>query len=816
MAPRPLDGWELAVTEPGEAASPAHLGRDLDWIPAAAPGTAAAALQASGRWSFEAPVRLHDKDVWFRARLNGSGPDTLRFEGLATLAEVWLDDVRILQSDNMYLAHEVNVDLAGEHVLAVVCRAIAGRVAQTRPRPRWRSAMIAGDGLRSLRTTLLGHMPGWCPPVDVVGPWRPVTRLRRADGVRVLHADLRAVPEGRGGRIVVTLDCDMDAADAPPAVLIGAGAEAPLRWTAPGRLEGEVRLAEVERWAPNGYGAQPLYDVRVRIGESLIGLGRVGFRTIELDAGPDGRGFALRVNGQPVFCRGASWTPPDIVGLQGGADLYRPLLEQARDAGVTMLRVSGVTLYEADAFYELCDEFGILVWQDFMFANLDYPTGDPAFAASVAEEARQFLSRTQASPCLAVLCGGSEIAQQAAMLGYPAEAWSGPLTHEILPAAAAALRPDALYVANSPWGGDLPFCADAGVTHYYGVGAYRRPLEDARRAGVRFASECLAFANLPDAATLERLLPVPAVHHPRWKERTPRDVGASWDFEDVRDHYLGLLYGVEPARLRSEDPERYADLSRAVVAEVMEATFAEWRRPGSPTGGGLVWFWRDLWPGAGWGVIDSTGEPKSAYWALRRAFRPTRVSLTDEGVNGLALHLVNDAPRALDVVVSFACLRDGAVPVARGEARLTLDPGSARTLSSAALLGSFFDVGYAYRFGPPSHDVCVAALADAASGAVIAEAFHFPLGRGSARLPVSIAARAEQDGEGWSLVLSADRLAQSVHIVDQGYRPEDDWFHLAPGREKRVRLRPRSAGQGPPSGRVLAVNASSSFSYRTC
>ncbi|PSC06650.1 beta-mannosidase [Alsobacter soli] len=809
---RAVEAWELATTGPGAAAAPSDLPLDLRWLPAAVPGTAAAALADAGAWSFERPQGLHDKDVWYRARLEGQGPETLRFEGLATTAEVWLDDRRILLSDNMFLAHEVDVELSGEHVLAIAFRAIADRVAAVRPRGRWRAPMIAGDGLRRMRTTLLGHMPGWCPPVDVVGPWRPVTRIR-GGGVRIREVGLRAEAlDDQGGRLRVRVDLEPSAAAPTLAALCCAGAEAPLRETAPGRLEGELNLADVDRWFPNGYGPQPLYPVGIRLGEAALDLGRVGFRSIEVDRGTDGKGFALVVNGRKVFCRGACWTPLDVVSLNAAPEECRQALEQVRDAGFTMLRVSGTTVYETDLFYALCDELGILVWQDAMLANLDHPADDPAFVSSLVAEARHFLSRNQSSPSLAVFCGGSEAAQQAAMLGAPPDCWSGPITREVLPAVVAQLRPDLAYVENSPFGGPLPFAADEGVTHYYGVGAYRRPLEDTRRAGVRFASECLAFANVPEAATLRRLLPGP-VGDPLWKRRAPRDSGAAWDFEDVRDHYVALLYGVDPVALRASDPERYLDLSRAAVAEVMEATFAEWRRPGSPTAGGLVWFLRDLWPGAGWGLVDAAGRPKSAFSALRRAFRPVQLAATDEGVNGLALHLLNDTPRPVEALLSFACLREGAVPVARAERAVALSPRSALTLSSAELLGGFFDVTYAYRFGPPSHDVCVAALRDARSGAVLAEAFHFPLGRGDARQALGLSARLDRDGEGWSLVVSTDRFAQSVHVVDDAYWPEDNWFHLAPGHEKRVRLRPAPGASASPLGRVEALNGLASCPY---
>ena len=236
-----------------------------------------------------------------------------------------------------------------------------------------------------------------------------------------------------------------------------------------------------------------------------------------------------------------------------------------------MLRVNGCMVYEDDAFFDACDALGLLVWQDFMFANMDYPASDAGFMASVREEARQQLARWQAHPSLAVICGNSEAEQQAAMWGAPREAWAQPLFDEQLAALAGELCPGVTYWPSSAHGGAFPHQNNVGTTSYYGVGAYLRPMEDARRAGLRFATECLAFANVPPPATLARMPGGTSLrtHHPGWKARAPRDLGAGWDFEDVRDHYLQRLYGVDPVALRSTDHERYLQLSRAVSAEVI-------------------------------------------------------------------------------------------------------------------------------------------------------------------------------------------------------------------------------------------------------
>ncbi|WP_167525502.1 glycoside hydrolase family 2 protein [Roseomonas genomospecies 6] len=793
-------GWELCVTEPG--GTPGG-----DWLPAPVPGTAAQALREAGLYRLGEPLPLHDRDVWYRVRLTGEGPHTLRFHGLATIAEVWLDGKRILSSTSMFERHDVPVQLHGVHALRIVFRALNPVLKAQKGRGRWPVRLAEPAGLRAVRTTLLGHMPGWCPPVPAVGPWRPVELIAETGPLRVRSTDLRATLEGREGRLSLALSVAWSGSAHPPSWLEVGEARTPLRWAGPGELRGEIRLPEIDPWWPHSHGRPALHTVRAAVGDERIDLGRTGFRRIEREPGD---GFALRINGERVFCRGACWSSPDIVALPGERDACVPWLELARQAGMTMLRVPGIAAYESDAFFDLCDEMGILVWQDFMFANFDYPTDEP-FLDGVRREAAQFLDRVQASPSLAVLCGGSEAEQQAAMLGLPRERWSQPLFDSVLQDEAARRRPDVPYVANSPTGGPLPFIADAGVSHYYGVGAYLRPLEDARRAGVRFASECLAFANAPEAGALPG---VPAVHDPRWKARVPRDPGASWDFEDVRDHYLRTLYGCDPMLLRYEAPDRYSRLSRAVTGEVMEAVFAEWRRVGSSCAGGLVWMFQDLWPGAGWGVVDSAGAPKAAWHALRRAFRPVQVLLTDEGVNGLALHLLNETAEPVETVLTLTALRRGEVPVLRVERAVTLPPRSARAVPAASLTDRFFDLTGAYRFGPPVHDAVVAALADPVAGAPLAEAFYFLQAGRMERAELGLNVRAERTGEGWVLVLSSRRLARSVHIEDDGFRAEDEWFHLPPGAERRVRLIPRHPSAAIPNGEVHALNGLDPARYR--
>jgi len=240
----------------------------------------------------------------------------------------------------------------------------------------------------------------------------------------------------------------------------------------------------------------------------------------------------------------------------------------------------------------------------------------------------------------------------------------------------------------------------------------------------------------------------------------------------VRDHYLGLLADCDPVALRAADPGRYYALSRIVTGEVMARMFSEWRAPGSGCGGALVWFYRDLWPGAGWGITDSGGLPKAAYWYLRRAWQPVTVRLTDEGLDGVALHVVNDGAQDLDAEVELELLRHGRLAAAPAKATIPVAARSAATLQGDALFGYFTDATNAYRFGPPKFDVIVARLR--AGGGVLAEDFLFPLGIDGMADASAIDARVRAGEDGHVLTLRSDTFLQAVRLEAPGYEPSDN------------------------------------------
>ncbi len=816
--------WTCGSTSPGAVSTPGELdGAAIEWLPATVPGTAAGALRDAGRWAWgtEDEEILDGRDWWFRCRFpgpnlsspGGGGPWELHLGGVATLADVWLGASHLLHSENMFLAHRLGVErLEPDNELAIRCAALSPVLGARHPRPRWKSRLVRSQSLRWYRTTLLGRMPGWSRWAAPVGPWRPIRLVPRTENPAPLRLSLQTGCDanGRGGTVSVRAVLRRGAGLPKQAHLRVGGESVRLGLEQTGTevvAQGTLHLDIAERWWPHTQGAQPLYDAELELDGARSRLRRVGFRTLELDR-EDGA-FRLRVNGLAVFCRGALWSAPDAVSLAAGPEEVRASVALAREAGMNMLRVPGYATYEDEPFWNACDELGVLVWQDCMLARMD-PPEEADFVAGLEQELQQAFGSLQGRPALAIACGSSETYQQASMYGLAPERRQSNLLERTIPALLQSLTPGVPYVASAPSGSEPPFAPEAGVSHYFGVGGYLRPPADARLAGVRFAAECLAFGTPPERETVEQVFGGAGVagHDPRWKQAVARDTGASWDFEDVRDHYVRELFAVDPLQVRYADPERALDLGRAAVAELMSLVLTEWRRRASSCDGALVLSWRDLWPGAGWGLLDSFGRPKASFYAVRRVSAPSTVLISDEGLSGLRLHVFNDGPERLVGRVRLRVFSDAGAELETGERDLEIDAHGALDLRADALLDGFRDLNHVYRFGPLGYDVVAAELYDA-QDRLLGVDCHLVSGPARPRLAdLGLTAQANRGPGGeWSLRVSSTLFAHYVAFEVPGFRPSDSWFHLLPGSSATVALHCPDPERRP-AGSVRALNSS--------
>ncbi|MEQ8483708.1 MAG: glycoside hydrolase family 2 protein [Pseudomonadales bacterium] len=829
--------WEMVACEPGLATSPDRLPADV-WAaaqPAPVPGTVASALRAADALPAGAIPGFDDHDYWYRCvfrRPDHDGPIRLVFHGLATLAEVWLDGTSILASENMFLSHEVDVtaQLAARpddaHELVIRFASINQALAQRRPRARWRTALVAQRQLRHIRTSLLGRMPAMPPAWAPVGPWRPVA-LRLDGPARVETVRLAPSLKGSDGQVSAQVVLQID----DPKYLNGTVAMtltvgdvsadlAPTGDEAGQTYAGHVVLPNPALWWPHTHGRPARYPatLRVAIGAATqtLTLAPVGFRRFDADRG-EGSEFRLRINDTPIYCRGICWMPLDPASLCATREALRDALEALVTAGANMVRVSGVTTYESDDFYDLCDELGLLVWQDFMFACMDYPFGETAFRDTAEAEARQQLDRLGHRPSLTVLCGNSEVFQQPAMLGLPPDAWQIPWFEDDLAGICARARPDTVYVSGSPSGGTLPFHTDADVAHYFGVGAYRRPLADARLAEPAFASECLAFAVPPEPASLGSAETDPArvLRSPTYLGGIPRDNGADWDFAEVTEHYVVARYGAAAVVLKEHDPARYLDACRVTVGETMASVQRQWRRRGARCAGGLIWTGRDLVPGPGWGVFDCRGIPKAPYYFLKRTWAPQALLLLDEGLNGLWVHLVNERDRALEGTLEVHFVRANGVVTESARQPLRVAARDVAAVSVEQVIGGFRDAGQAYHFGAPAFDLVRAAFQpDEAVADDVADPALAMMHVGAhlnqiAPADLELTAVARPHGSGsWVIEIRSDSYAHAVALDLPGAQLSDNYFDLLPNWPKRLDAR-FPDGPRPAGGTVRALNGRS-------
>jgi beta-mannosidase len=819
-------GWQAA-------AAPAGLRPDLQaltWQSARVPGTAAAAMRDAGLWRTGETHDFDAEDWWFRTAFDTEPADAgerllLHLDGIATVFTVWLNGVAVGRGESMWERHERDVtDIlrCRDNELLIVCRALAPLLLRARrPRARWRVGLAASSQLRWYRTMLMGRAPGFAPGPAAVGPWRPVW-LERRTGVAVRDMRLRTVLDGRDGVLAASFSLGGDdgadgASPWPETVRIEVTGPGEPRCeradVRDGRVRAEIRIPAVARWWPHTHGDPVLYRVRITAEENEIYTAKVGFRELHSPGLIEAEGLNLHVNGVPVFCRGAVWTPADLVSLNPGESQLREAVTLARDAGMNMLRIPGTGCYEDSAFFDLCDELGLLVWQDLMFANFDYPLSDPAFSATACREVSSLLADVGQRPSLAVLCGNSEVMQQAAMLGLPPGDEPGFFSARV-PQMLRSAEVGAVYVPSAPCGGEFPFRTRQGIASYFGVGGYRRDLSDVRRAGVRFAAECMALSNVPEEEMTAALGPAGSA---AWKAGVPRDAGASWDFDDVRDHYVASLLGLDPAVLKQSDHCRYLRLSRLVSGELMAAVFAEWRRAASGCHGGLILWLRDLLPGAGWGVVDSHGRPKAPWYYLRRALAPVAIWTSDEGLDGLHVHAVNDRPAPLEATLCVDAFAGGERLVAAGSVRIRLGPHSAGSWDAEAVVGHFFDASLAYRFGESGHDTIAVSLRSPDDPArLLAQAFSFPAG-----LPVTPepATSLGVDAAAWpvgdrdvAVRVSSRRVLYGTQVTAPGFVPDDGYFTIAPGGERTVLLRPAAGGGRPVRCVVTAANLAARMS----
>ncbi|MCM3901497.1 MAG: hypothetical protein ND866_07305 [Pyrinomonadaceae bacterium] len=402
-------------------------------------------------------------------------------------------------------------------------------------------------------------------------------------------------------------------------------------------------------WWPNGMGQQPLYKFQLRLlrDRELLDQSatRIGLRTLELQQKPDswGKSFEFVINDVPVFAKGGNWIPADIFPARITRDRYRELIKSVRDTNMNMLRVWGGGIYESDDFYDLCDEMGILVWQDFMFACSMYP-GDREFLENVRQEAIDNVKRLRHHPSIVIWCGNNEVETAWMHWGWkqnlPAKLWDDykAIFHDVLPSVCAAFDPSRPYWPSSPSSNleDDPDSQKMGDVHYWGVWHAALPFTDYEKQLPRFMSE-YGFQSFPQIETVNAYTlpedrdiqsPVMLAHqkHPRGNQL-------------IREYMLREYP-------QPKDFESFLYVSQVLQAEGIKVGAEHLRRIMPRNMGSLYWQINDCWPVASWSSIDYFGRWKALQYYSRRFYDNLLISPHEQD-GKINIYLVSDHQKSV-------------------------------------------------------------------------------------------------------------------------------------------------------------------------
>lgn len=671
-----LDGEAQGAYKPGFPVD--------DWLPARVPGVVHLDLMANKvipdpfRDLNEEAVRwVDDVEWWYRRSFDLSGDVLERevvelvFEGLDTLATVWVNGVKVGETCNMFTPYRFSVKehlRPGRNTVAVrfkPAKRAAEELLESRRELREKYWFLPRSYVRKAQYSFGWD---WGPALPTAGIWRGV-KLVAYDKARLGH--LALIPlEVAEDEAVVKLSAEVyssEKTDVRVRFSLKNGEDEVENWVEhavePGRNDVEcvVNVKHPKLWWSRGYGAQNLYRLSagLYLGGSLLDRAetRVGIRSVELVQEPDeeGKTFIFRVNGKPVFCKGANWIPADSFLPRVTERRYRRLLELAAKAGMNMLRVWGGGIYEDDFFYDLCDELGIMVWQDFMYACAEYPEED-WFLKEAEREAEEVLRRLRRHPCIVLWCGNNE--NQWLGRYYVARRGGGRLSglkiyDEILPRLCKRLIPTTPYWPSSPYGGADPNSESEGDRHNWEVWSWWQDYHHYLRDRGRFLSE-FGWQAPP---TLE--------HFREYVSTGVEDLSPQSRVVEAHEKQVeGLerLYRFLAAHYPvKEDFELFTLYCQLNQGEALKTAVQHWRSRMFKTSGCLIWQLDDCWPVISWSLIDYGLNPKPAYYFVKRAFKPVITPLIfvkpmpqSAGKKpSVRVYVVNETEEELKALLSF-------------------------------------------------------------------------------------------------------------------------------------------------------------------
>jgi len=625
-----------------------------EWMPAKVPGCVHTSLLELKKIpdpfvaDYELDVQWVAKSTWEFYRSFEVSTDILKkpnvflvCDGLDTLAEVYLNDELVGKSNNMFRQYRWNIKpllKEGTNEINIKFESTVNYVTELNEKKPLIGVSQAIPGGPYIRKAPCQFGWDWGPMLPPIGIWKDI-RLEGYDQARI--RDFHIHQEHKDGDVTLRASYEVEKyADGQMTITMEVFSPSDVRYYAfssiRDNVSGELSLTvpDPELWWPNGYGKQTLYRVVVSLTRGTETLDqrqyRIGFRTIVVQQKDDewGKSFKFFVNGIYIFAKGSNWIPADSFPTRLDRPALEKLIHSAAASHQNMLRVWGGGFYEDENFYDLCDEYGILVWQDMAFSCSIYPMDEEEFLENVKVEIFQNVSRLRHRASLAIWCGNNEME-----MGW--ETWGWQLRaveykdsydnffHHLLPEWLRYLDPDRLYWPSSP-SSNTPFKdADgqtAGDAHYWEVWHGRKPFTAYRTQFPRFMSE-FGFQSLPPMRTIQ----------------TYADE-SDWNMTSyIMEHHQrsgsgnGLIIGQMTDSFRMpKDFQSLSYLSMVLQAEGIRYGVEHWRRNKHRVSGTLYWQLDDCWPVASWSSLDYFGRWKALHYAAKRFYAPLLLSVMEQ------------------------------------------------------------------------------------------------------------------------------------------------------------------------------------------
>ena len=779
-------------------------GTDFGVVPAKVPGSVYHDLLTAGlipdpyyRDNEAQALKLMEHDFYYSRTFDVSKAllesDTvlLRAEGLDTLASIRINGVHVCDAKNMHRIWEYDVKALlcpGENAIEITFFSPTKYIREAYAAQRTDGSSDAMEGFPHLRKTHCMFGWDWGPRLPDAGIWRSIS-LIGVDTARI--RDVYTSQKHEAGRVTLGVDAHLlRYASGDVQVKVRLTAPDGTMFEADGE-HSEIVVDHPQLWWPSGYGSQPLYTLCVSLEKAGRVLDtwekRIGLRTLTVRREKDawGESFCHEVNGVSVFAMGADYIPEDNLLARRSPQRTRRLLEDAKAAHMNAVRIWGGGHYPEDYFYDICDELGLLVWQDFMFACAMYHLSDE-FEQNIRAEFVDNIRRLRHHASLALWCGNNDMEDF-----VPKGEWVNSkrevadyikMYEYIIPAVLRQEDPLRFYWPSSPSSGgsfDGPQDPDRGDVHYWDVWHGLRPFTDYRKYHFRYVSE-FGFQSFPCMETI-RSFAEPCDLNPfsRIMEKHQRNASANGRIAE----YLSQTY------LYPHSFDSFVYASQLLQAQAIQYGVEHWRRHRGCCMGAIVWQLNDCWPVVSWASVDYFGRWKALHYYEKRFFAPVMISCHEEGIlsqntninaehfpdkMSARLNVANETMQDFDGVARWALRRPDASVILEGSFPVHVPALSSVWLSAAQDFSTygFYDCYYSYQLEDGAGSMI-------GSGSVLFCApKHFEF--------VDPQIEAYLDGD--EIVVRAKAFARSVEIrCGADVLLEDNFFDMTAG-ERRVKV----------------------------